>query len=351
MDPLEFYRKLTSIVCEDQAIYGGDMPAPSLAELISGQVGSGPVSLGALLPQLCEDELKCVLSSFAASQQKVIALVSIYYSDEVSASGLNLHRTVQPLEWWKALFESSFPQVDFVKSRRDSELVCVNFRLSDVAKSKIAKLGETSSMQREFSRLTSRVALGWRLLARNCVNRDALFAALEGRTVAVVGNARSLAQAELGADIDAHDLVIRFNRVPIISRRSHGYRTSWVATGVPISQSRLSSLGGSHVLWLSRYRRKIPGETTAIQNLYLHPVSEIDSLAERSKVMRPTTGLTAIDLLSKSKAQKVSLFGFDFYQSQSSSSHQTIENAPHQFDNEENFVRALIARDPRFEIR
>lgn len=351
MEHGDYYRKLRGLIALDQEIDETQIMTPSVAELRSGQVERGFIDLGGLLPQLSSDEIEELLAKFASTGQRTMGIVSIYYSDKVHVNGSNLHQTVQPAEWWKALLEKHFSKVQFIPSHRESELVWMNFRVSDGTRSRVAQLGKTSSARRELARLISRTKVAWRSFWGKCVTQDSLDNLLAGKTVAVVGNARSLNMSDFGREIDEHDIVIRFNRVPIVSRRSHGYRTSWVATGVPIGQDRMSSLGATHVLWLSRYRRKMPAETASVDNLYLHPIKKIDALAERSSVVRPTTGLVAIDLLSSSPARQISLYGFDFYQSQSSSSHQTIETAPHQFDREMAFVKSLVARDHRFVIR
>lgn len=62
----------------------------------------------------------------------------------------------------------------------------------------------------------------------------------------------------------------------------------------------------------------------------------------------PTTGLMMIDLLSRSTATCLTLYGFDFFASQSLTGSRTAANVPHDFAAERAFVEALIARDPRF---
>lgn len=351
MERVDYHRRLREIIAVDQGVDEVEIFTPSLSQLRMGQIDRGFLDIGDLLPQISSDELDQVLTKMASTGQRAIGVISIYYSDVVQTDGKNLYKTVRPPEWWNDLLRRHFSKADFMRSQRESEFVWTNFKVSKTARKKIDRLAVTPSFRRELERFVSRAKLAGRVLKGNCVRREELLSALEGKAVAVVGNARSLDRGSHGRDIDAHDIVIRFNRVPIVSTISHGQRTTWVATGVPISPQRMASLGATHVLWLSRYRRKIPSETAGIDRLYLHPSREIDVLAKRSGVARPTTGLTAIDFLCSSEARKITLFGFDFYQSQSSSSHQTIETAPHQFDKEEVFVRSLAEKDARFEFR
>ena len=51
-------------------------------------------------------------------------------------------------------------------------------------------------------------------LAALSVSQKALLGDLAGKSVALVGNARALAEGQAGAAIDAHDVVIRINRAP-----------------------------------------------------------------------------------------------------------------------------------------
>jgi hypothetical protein len=58
-----------------------------------------------------------------------------------------------------------------------------------------------------------------------------------------------------------------------------------------------------------------------------------------------------IDLLTRSAASSVTLYGFDFFASQSLTGSRTALQVPHDFRSERGFVQALIARDPRFTLR
>ena len=64
-------------------------------------------------------------------------------------------------------------------------------------------------------------------LAALSVPQADLLADFAGKTVALVGNARSLTGA--GAAIEGADLVIRINRAPMPSPDSHGIRTDALA--------------------------------------------------------------------------------------------------------------------------
>ncbi|MFT4151988.1 MAG: glycosyltransferase family 29 protein, partial [Paracoccaceae bacterium] len=76
-------------------------------------------------------------------------------------------------------------------------------------------------------------------LQRLSVPEAEVLAQVAGRRVALVGNARSLAEGQRGAQIDAADLVIRINRAPMPSPQSHGTRTDILALATSIPQADL----------------------------------------------------------------------------------------------------------------
>lgn len=168
-----------------------------------------------------------------------------------------------------------------------------------------------------------------------------------GQTLALVGNARSLTQG--GAEIDAADVVIRINRAPMPSAASHGTRTDMLAlaTGLPLID--LIRLRPGRILWMSPKRKRLTWGLANSPGFYLHP---LDDIARLTDVLHapPTTGLMVIDLLSRSKARQIDLYGFDFFASLSLSGRRTASQVPHDFPTEKAFVQALVTADPRFRL-
>ncbi|WP_170253433.1 MULTISPECIES: glycosyltransferase family 29 protein [Alphaproteobacteria] len=346
----EFYQQALQIIGRYENIPAAEMTKPTVAELRAGQFAGSLIDLTDSLSRLERDEVHQVLSKASVMRSKLVAVASIYYSDVISEDGSNESKTVEPPKWWEAAMRQHFDDVDRIGPFESSDVAISNFVISPAIRSEISSLRRQSLTRFELGRLVNRAALKLRLLLGRTTSQRSLFQEIEGKTVAIVGNARSLAAKDYGGAIDGYDLVVRFNRVPIVSRKSHGFKTNWVATSVPVTQRRLDDLGADRLLWLSPRTRKMTSETIAIQNLYVHPTEQIRSLEKRAGLSRATTGITAIDLLSKSGLSKATLFGFDFYRSQSSSSHQTAANAPHAFDREEVFVRKLVQSDGRFEV-
>lgn len=168
-----------------------------------------------------------------------------------------------------------------------------------------------------------------------------------GKRVALVGNARGLAQSAHGAAIDAADTVIRINRAPIPSPLSHGTRTDMLALATSVDAASLKALDPQRVLWMSHKRKRLAWNVARRAGFYLHP--QVDYAALRDRLQAPpTTGAMMIDLLARSDAARVDLYGFDFFASLSLSGRRTADQVPHDFSTEATWVDALIAQDSRF---
>lgn len=179
------------------------------------------------------------------------------------------------------------------------------------------------------------------------ISQSDLLEACDGQTIALVGNARSLAGTEYGAAIDAAALVIRINRAPMPSPLSHGRRTDWL--GLATSLPGDTPLRPSRYLWMSPKRKRLSYRVAMSPGFYLHPLADIAALQQQVQAP-PTTGLMLIALLAQSKARDIQLYGFDFFASLSLSGRRTAAQTPHDFSTEQGYVEALIARDGRFSL-
>lgn len=176
-----------------------------------------------------------------------------------------------------------------------------------------------------------------------------VFDLVRDRRVALVGNSRALAGTTFGEEIDAHDLVVRFNSAPIPSVASHGARTDIVATSIELEKSIMAERGASHLFWMSPPRNALPRWMVRWPSFFLYPQASHKALCAKVG-NRPTTGLMVIELLSRSPCKAVDLYGFDFYQSGSLSGGQTKATSPHDYDTEEDFVLRLMVSDRRFAL-
>ncbi len=173
-----------------------------------------------------------------------------------------------------------------------------------------------------------------------------LMTELEGRRVALVGNARSLAERDEGAAIDAADLVIRINRAPMPASRTHGTRTDWLALATSIGDEDLDRLRPRRILWMSHKRKRLPWAVAQSEGFYLHPIADWGGLRDRLGAP-PTTGLMMIDLLTSSGLASLRLHGFDFFASLSLTGSRRADQVPHDFAAEKEYVDTLMARDSR----
>lgn len=194
-----------------------------------------------------------------------------------------------------------------------------------------------------------KVFLGDRYLTIGSISGDELRIMLCGKSVAIVGNARSLGALSHGPEIDSFDVVIRLNDAPIPSEESHGTRTDWLAVAKTINLATLKRKDPKIVLWMPTKRTRLKYHMFAYAQFYLNPLAR-NSLLRGKLGAPPSLGYMMIDLLEQSEAQSVRLFGFDFFFSKSFSGNRSASQVPHDFKAEEAAVSDLIHRDPRFTL-
>ncbi|MDO5657591.1 MAG: glycosyltransferase family 29 protein [Paracoccus sp. (in: a-proteobacteria)] len=169
---------------------------------------------------------------------------------------------------------------------------------------------------------------------------------LQGQSVALIGNARALTQARHGADIDAHDTVIRINRAPMPAALSHGTRTDILALATSLPDADRARLNPARLAWFSHKRKRLDYATAKSAGFYLHPLPDYAGLKARLGAP-PTTGAMLIDLLSRAPLARLTLYGFDFFASQSLSGSRSADQTPHDFAAESALVVDLMRADPR----
>lgn len=196
-----------------------------------------------------------------------------------------------------------------------------------------------------FARLTRNEAA----LSRLSVPQDDLLRALAGKSVALIGNARSLAESDRGQEIDGADIVIRINAAPIPSPQSHGTRTDWLALALRLSRHDRTRLAPDRILWMSHKRKRLDWQSADSRGFYLHPLSDYRALQSRLS-SRPTTGAMMIELLMRSALDRLTLYGFDFFASKSLSGNRSAEQVPHDFGTEAVWVAELAQKDPRLNM-
>jgi len=187
-----------------------------------------------------------------------------------------------------------------------------------------------------------------KIAAMSC-SRDELLGILQGKTVALVGNSRALAQTEFGEQIDHADVVIRINGAPMPSPKSHGSRTTWLALAISIDRPTEARIAADRILWMSHKRKRLPYRIATRSGFFLFNLANWAAL-KTNLGAPPSTGIMAISLLADSQASRIDLFGFDFFDTKSLSGRREAAQVPHDFAAEKDFVEALVTSDQRFHI-
>jgi len=173
-----------------------------------------------------------------------------------------------------------------------------------------------------------------------------LFAELSGKRIAIVGNSRALEASDYGTSIDQAEIIIRINRAPMPTTLSHGSKTNWLALATRLPQSDFERIKAERILWMSPKRKRLSFRLAKSDGFYLFPLAGVESLRGILHAP-PTTGLMIIDLVARSDATSISLYGFDFFASLSLTGSRTAKQVPHDFAAEQNWVSGLIDSDPR----
>ena len=160
-----------------------------------------------------------------------------------------------------------------------------------------------------------------------------------GKRVAIVGNAKSIFDKHNGAEIDKHDVIIRFNRGFIVDKDSQGSKTHILLLACDLTPTELASYHADFIVnrsncWKNRtpytINNKARGEMTNCLSA------------------QPSTGYIAIDLCLNYCAASIDLYGFDF-EATPTFYNPADYKTPHNYDSEEKIVRQY-ERDGRLVI-
>lgn len=186
--------------------------------------------------------------------------------------------------------------------------------------------------------------LGRDWIIQHSLTEAEVFRRLEGKTVALIGNARALLETRQGSAIDKHDIVIRVNGAPGLGTEAAGSKLTWIACA-----DRTAHDVTPTVLWLGRKVRKIPYRLMISGRLFIYDQVRRDSLSGDLSA-RASTGIMGIELLLRSPVKSIDLFGFDFYASRSLSGVHTKESTPHNYTEEEKWVFDKLANEARLRL-
>ena len=197
--------------------------------------------------------------------------------------------------------------------------------------------------------ITARLMRDQELLSSLSVPRSELLATLAGKTVALVGNARALANTQMGAEIDTHDIVVRINLAPMPYAETHGARTDWLGLATRLGKHDRARIAPGRILWMSHKRKRLDYASAQSPDFYLHPLADYQALKDRLGAP-PTTGAMLIELLLRSDLARLDLYGFDFFASKSLTGSRSADQVPHDFTAEAAWVEGLTRTDPRLHL-
>jgi hypothetical protein len=265
-------------------------------------------------------------------------------------AGDSISQRLLSADAWRETIERAFGAAMLISHVDDNAVAIVAaFGLSAAHIRRLAMRRRLEKRRRKLLALIDRPRRALALKRRRLSTLDDLAAALAGRSIAIVGNARGLASAAEGAAIDAHDIVLRFNAAPIASARSHGRRTDWLATSMPIERELAEERQVERILWLTQKRDSLPlwlARGPALP-LFLADAALYAAIQQATGLARPSTGAMAIALIDRlGSARTVTLYGFDFFASLSLSGTQTAATTPHDFAGEARYVLGLIEKRP-----
>ena len=129
---------------------------------------------------------------------------------------------------------------------------------------------------------------------------------MRGKSVAVVGNAKSLFDRNYGKEIDGHDFVIRFNGGFITKPECQGTKTNLLILAIELDEKDIDSFGAEFVInRCTMYKNK-----SRVQG----------SIDERERVRlkhffgaQASTGFMAVDMcVNAAECKSITLYGFDW---------------------------------------
>ena len=150
------------------------------------------------------------------------------------------------------------------------------------------------------------------------------------KSVAVVGNAKSIFNNNYGSLIDSHDIVCRINQgAVIVNEESQGKKIDiFVLGGLKKFKTLMIEVGLDKNLFISARKQN---EASKIKNITVYPLEWRNQLknnlilldksfvdagyplpGEKGEIKKPSSGICLLDYISKFNPLAVSVFGFDW---------------------------------------
>lgn len=225
-----------------------------------------------VLEHIPENSLLSVLDDMKSFSDHCFFVISTRYAEQLLSDGQNAHCTVQPEAWWENILRQCFPYIQRIEIDIADTCAFVTWPLEGSTIRRITSANNRWRIKRKIKRRICELT-AWLKIKTNWFSNEAdIFNELEGKSVSVVGNARSLSRYSYGDDIDRHDIVIRFNQAPIASLKRHGRRLDWIATGMALDAGFPKRRGVKRVLWLSPKRKLLTMSMLRDQHMFVLPL-------------------------------------------------------------------------------
>ncbi|HCL67669.1 MAG TPA: hypothetical protein DIC56_23100 [Rhizobium sp.] len=337
-------------------LHGEGMAARQIAELPIAHFGADAAQAAARLAVSVNElekaqpaDLDALIQSRKDGGTHHIFVVSTIFSLKLDDDGVNVNRIIERPEWWRDRLAAYFPGITRLPEVEPHEVIFLSWAPQSAARKRLTKALKWMKLVSRIRALPGRLVQRLRVKRARFMSERLLSHLLDGKSVALVGNAVSLRDRAFGAAIDANDIVIRCNRAPIITTRSHGTRTDWIATSIDIPEDVPRERGARLILWMSPKLKRLPSWLFHWPQVFMNSRAGNQRLAEHLG-SRPSTGAMVIDLLVRSNCRSVELYGFDFFSGLSLSGVHTRETTPHDFGSEEVWVQQLLEMDSRFSL-
>lgn len=129
---------------------------------------------------------------------------------------------------------------------------------------------------------------------------------IKNKTVAIVGNSTKILEKTQGAEIESHDIVIRFNKgFPQGKPEALGKRTDILFLACTLSNLELNIFNAKYTV-----RR-----SNLCQNACTFDVSKVDRCSLKQGLAQASTGFMAINFTLTAESKSIDLYGFDFFKS------------------------------------
>lgn len=131
---------------------------------------------------------------------------------------------------------------------------------------------------------------------------NALKPLLEGRSVAIVGNSSTMLEKARAKAIDAHDVVIRFNKG--FPNDKVGHKTTLLFLACTLTPEEMKSYNARYTIRRSKL----------CQNACDFNLIASDRMRLKQGNSQPSTGYLAVDFALGCNCKSIDLYGFDFFQ-------------------------------------